>query len=131
MLRNEFLASVHTSAVKKDSSLGDKKKKSSKVDCKKRRGKKRQRPEDTAPPPEYNLSKLVSDEPEMKIPMFKPPTADSSLLTVTKLHDVNGLKVNQLKGSKLVRLKKSRYCDPHIRVVSVFVVDFVQKTLQY
>ena len=93
-LRSHLLTTSHVSVGRnvRDSS---RKKKKGNVEDKKQKGRKRARPKDTAQLPEYNLGKIVSDEPQIKIPMFTPPDLDRGLLAGAKLHDVNGLKVFQ------------------------------------
>lgn len=92
-LRSEMLGGVHAQTGLEGSGLKGKKKIPGKKGDKKSR--KRARIEkDFAPPPDYYISKVVDDKPEMEIPKFTPPNLDRSLLAAAKVHDVNGLKVS-------------------------------------
>lgn len=92
-LRSEMLGGAQAKTGLEGSGLRGKKKIPGKKGDKKSR-KRARIDKDLAPPPEYYISKVVDDKPEMEIPKFTPPNLDRSLLAGAKVHDVNGLKVS-------------------------------------
>ncbi|KAL4232139.1 hypothetical protein ACF0H5_009714 [Mactra antiquata] len=97
----------------------------------KKRGKKRARhSKHETDPPSYDLSSVVSVKKEIEVPNFIPPDRDRTLMSVTRIHDVNGIKfalVNAVSGSLICQPDFCKSSDP----TRVALVVMAEKVIYY